>query len=247
MVFSVHCVAAFVYLYWKRNSKRKSIALVLPGEQLINISYGDLYRAINGFSPDNMIGCGGFSSVYKGSLIQVGKPLAVKVLNLDKKGAAKSFKVECRALRNIRHRNLVKVLTYCSSIDYKGNEFKALVYEFMEKGNLEKWLHSNLVDRENSNNLSILQRLNVAIDVANSLHYLHDLCEIPIIHCDLKPSNVLLNDDMVAHLSDFGLARLFSTNHDSSQTQTSTIGIKGTVGYAAPGKCFQTYFSFLYP
>jgi serine/threonine protein kinase len=71
----------------------------------------------------------------------------------------------------------VKILTCCSSVDYNGNEFKALVYEFMENGNLEKWLHQ---DRDNENrprHLNLLQRLNIAIDVASALHYLHDHCE----------------------------------------------------------------------
>jgi len=162
--------------------------------------------------------------------------VAVKVLNLQQKGASKSFMAECNALRNIRHRNLVKILTCCSSVDYNGNEFKALVYEFMENENLDKWLN---LDRDNENrprHLSLLQRLNIAIDVAFALHYLHDNCEPPILHCDLKPSNVLLDDDMIAKVSDFGLARiLISTTNDVSQIQTSTAGIKGTIGYAAPG------------
>jgi serine/threonine protein kinase len=120
-------------------------------------------------------------------------------------------------------------------MDYNGDEFKALVYEFMANGNLDKWLHQ---DRENGSPpryLNLLQRLNIAIDVAFALHYLHDQCETPIIHCDLKPSNVLLDDDMIAKVSDFGLARILSTINDVSQNQTSIVGIKDTIGYAAPG------------
>ena len=108
----------------------------------------------------------------------------------------------------------------------------------MENGSLENWLHHNDHRRNQPTSyLNFIQRLNVAIDVASVLHYLHDLCESPIIHCDLKPSNVLLDADMVAHVSDFGLARLFLTNtSDESQSQSSsTIGINGTLGYAPPG------------
>jgi serine/threonine protein kinase len=76
-------------------------------------------------------------------------------------------------------------------MDYSDNEFKALVYEFMANGSLEKWLHQDLDNENESRNLNLLQRLNIAIDVASSLHYLHDHCKRPIIHCDLKSSNVL--------------------------------------------------------
>ncbi|PQP96943.1 LRR receptor-like serine/threonine-protein kinase EFR [Prunus yedoensis var. nudiflora] len=75
-----------------------------------------------------------------------------------------------------------------------------------------------------------------SVDVASALYYLHDHCEPPIIHCDLKPSNVLLDNDMIAHVGDFGLARLISTATHSSENQSSTVGIKGTNGYVAPGR-----------
>ncbi|TQD75975.1 hypothetical protein C1H46_038508 [Malus baccata] len=133
---------------------------------------------------------------------------------------------EYNALRNIRHRNLVKILTCCSSMDYNGNEFKALVFEYMSNGSLEQWLH-----RENqSRSLSLHLRLKIAVDVASALYHLHDHCEQPVIHCDLKLSNILLDDDMIAHVGDFGLARLISATVDSSLNQSSTVGITGTVG-----------------
>ena len=84
---------------------------------------------------------GSFGSVYKGVLDQNGTVVAVKVLNISRQEASKSFLAECEALRNIRHQNLVKVVTACSGVDYQGNDFKALVYEFMANGNLEEWLH----------------------------------------------------------------------------------------------------------
>ncbi|KAL5568494.1 hypothetical protein UlMin_025069 [Ulmus minor] len=188
----------------------------------------------SGFSTENLIGYGSFGTVYKGILDGDEKIVAVKVLNLQKKGAIKSFMAECKALRNIRHRNLVKILTSCSSVDYKGNEFKALVFEFMENGNLEKWLHKENEDKNQPRRLSLLQRLDIVIDVASALHYLHDECEQPVIHCDLKPSNVLLDKDMIAHVSDFGIARLLSSPKASIGKQSSTIGLIGSIGYTAP-------------
>ena len=123
-------------------------------------------------------------------------------------------------------------------MDYSGNQFKALVYEFMTNGSLDIWLHPVIDNEKQSRNLSLLQRLHVAIDVDSAIDYVHNHSAQPIIHCDLKPSNILLDNDMIAHVSDFGLARLFPTIDDSSQKQTSTIGIKGSIGYAAPGDVF---------
>ena len=98
------------------------------------------------------------------------------------------------------------MLTACSGVDYRGQDFKALVYEFMENGNLEEWLHPTpRVDdaHEEKRNLSLLNRLNIAIDVANELDYLHNHCQTPIVHCDLKPSNALLDDELIGHVGDF--------------------------------------------
>ena len=96
------------------------------------------------------------------------------------------------------------------------------------------WLH--LDENDLLKRLNLLQRLNVAINVANALDYLHHHCEAPVIHCDLKPSNVLLDNDMVAHVGDFGLARILSDDFISySQTQSSMLEMKGSIGYIAPG------------
>ncbi|KAI8006515.1 putative LRR receptor-like serine/threonine-protein kinase [Camellia lanceoleosa] len=208
------------------------------GKSYVKLSYQSLLKATDGFSPANMIGMGSFGSVYKGILDHSEKVVAVKVLNLQFRGASKSFITECEALRRIRHRNLVKVFTACSSVDYNGNDFKALVYEFMVNGSLEDWLHANENEDEvhvKSRNLNLLQRLNIAVDVASALDYLHHHCSEPIVHCDLKPSNVLLNDEMIGHVGDFGLARFLPEGtYNSSATQSSSIGLRGSVGYAAP-------------
>ena len=105
----------------------------------------------------------------------------------------------------------------------------------MNNGSLEQWLHPGNGSVEVHEPLDLEQRLSIIIDVASALHYLHQECEQLVLHCDLKPSNVLIDDDMVAHVSDFGIARLVSTIGGSSYKQTSTIGMKGTIGYAPPG------------
>jgi LRR receptor-like serine/threonine-protein kinase EFR len=226
---------SMICLYRLRKSKKNCLSVSSFGHFYHKISYEELLNATEGFSLRNLIGSGNFGSVYKGKLGPDKRTVAVKVLNLQKQGASKSFVAECEALRNMRHRNLVKILTACSSIDFKGNDFKALVYEFMPNGSLEMWLHPEDAFKQ-MRNLNLLQRMNIAIDVASALLYLHHHCEIPIIHCDLKPSNILLDDDLTAHISDFGLARLLSKSEkEAFLNQLSSAGIKGTVGYAAPG------------
>ncbi|XP_075647047.1 uncharacterized protein LOC142617956 [Castanea sativa] len=236
-LLGVTLILSLLLLYSFRN-KRKENASSDLGDLFLNISYQSILKATNEFSSTNLIGFGSFGSVYKGILGQGKHIVAIKVFNLLRHGATKSFIAECKALRNIRHRNLVKVLTSCSGIDYQGNDFKALVYEFMANGNLDEWLHPTSRTNEileEPRSLSLLQRLNISIDVANALDYLHHHCQTPIIHCDLKPSNVLLDDEMIGHVGDFGLAiLLFDATQDSAINHSSSIGVRGTVGYTPP-------------
>ncbi|CAN1295330.1 Probable LRR receptor-like serine/threonine-protein kinase At3g47570 [Linum perenne] len=229
----------FILLIKRRRRHDKSST---DDPKLLQLSYQRLFKATDGFSSANQIGVGSFGSVYKGVLNEIGEAsinIAVKVFNLQRRGASKSFMAECEALKNIRHKNLVRIVTVCSSIDHEGNDFKALIYEFLASGSLEDWLHrpiERISESTTTRSLNFVQRLNVAIDIASAVDYLHNNCGTPIVHCDLKPSNVLLDEDMVAHVGDFGLARFLSAvaNPSSTNPSSSTIGIKGTVGYAPP-------------
>ncbi|XVF24079.1 hypothetical protein REPUB_Repub13aG0096200 [Reevesia pubescens] len=225
-------VVLVVFLSWKRRkSGRALIPIAFLSEGCLRLSYKELLQATQGFASSNLVGSGSFGSVYKGILHQQEKPVAVKVLKLQKRGAARSFMAECKALSKVRHRNLIKIITSCSSIDYQGNDFKALVFEFMHNGSLESWLH----EQHESRHLNLAQRLDIAVDVANAIDYLHHDCDTSIVHCDLKPTNVLLDEDMVAHVRDFGLAKLLSNNTSNmSSDQTNSSMIKGTIGYVAP-------------
>ncbi|KAL0441702.1 UNVERIFIED_CONTAM: putative LRR receptor-like serine/threonine-protein kinase [Sesamum radiatum] len=184
-----------------------------------------------------MIGSGRFGSVYKGIINDGNLTVAVKVLNLHVQGAHKSFTRECTVLRSVRHRNLLKILSISVSIDYQGNDFMALIYEFKGNGSLDKWLHLDTDGQdENIWYLTLMQRLNIAIDVASALEYLHNGTDSAVVHGDLKPSNILLDDVMTAHVGDFGLAKLISNVSSGYATHEShSVAVKGTIGYIAPG------------
>ncbi|ONK66529.1 uncharacterized protein A4U43_C06F9140 [Asparagus officinalis] len=228
IVFCLLLLISLGFIYWKSKSRGETSAFPLYNNQYVRISYLELARATDDFSADNLIGRGSYGSVYKGTLVHDNTIVAVKVFKLERQGALKSFIDESEALRNIRHRNLIKILTSCSTVDSKGVDFKALVFEFMPNGNLETWLHTE------NKALTLIQRMNIAVDVADALGYLHYDCQIPVVHCDLKPSNILLNDDMVARVGDFGLARLVTDMSKSGEDSSSSIAIRGTIGYVPP-------------
>ncbi|PWA53089.1 cGMP-dependent kinase [Artemisia annua] len=222
LLIVLYCV--YLLCTKKRNSQQSQSS---GSERFMQVSYSQLLKATDGFSATNLIGEGAFSCVYKGILdSDDDKFVAIKVLRLQNRGAHKSFLAECEAWRNIRHRNLLKIVTSCSSVDFQGNDFKALVYEFMPNGSVHDWLHLSA----NKSKLNLLQRINILKDVATALDYLHNRCQTTIVHGDLKPSNILLDADMVAHVGDFGLARLLGTGLH----QNSSTGVKGTIGYAPP-------------
>ncbi|KAF7830963.1 putative LRR receptor-like serine/threonine-protein kinase [Senna tora] len=221
---------------WAIKRRVQKSPVVLLRKELVQVSYNDLLKATDGFSSENLVGEGNFGSVYKGVLEKLGGELvAIKVLKLQNERAAKSFVAECKALAAIRHRNLVKVITCCSSVDFQGNDFKALVYQFMTNGSLEAWLHPEAQEDDRqaeSQRLGLVQRINIAIDVACAMDCFHHQNTMKMIHCDLKPSNILLDADMTAHVGDFGLVRFLSGL--STSNDSSSGWLRGTIGYAAP-------------
>ena len=180
-------------------------------------SYKDLKRATNGFKEE--LGKGSFGAVYKGALNKGRRHIAVKRLEKLVEEGEREFLAEVRAIGRANHKNIARLLGYCA----EGSK-RLLVYEYMSYGSL-----ANLLFKNDSRRPDWEERVRIAIDVARGILYLHDECKIPIIHCDIKPQNILMDDFWTAKISDFGLAKLLMPD----QTRTMTR-VRGTRGYLAP-------------
>eukprot|EP01018_Ginkgo_biloba_P025682 Gb_11073 [translate_table: standard] len=216
-IICISLVSRFLYSRCREKSKN-ALALNVGYPK---ISHRELIDATNGFNEANLLGVGSFGAVYK-AIFRDGRMAAVKVLNLQNEEAHKSFTTECKALGRVRHRNLVKIITCCSNA-----QFKAVVLEFMPSGSLEKHLYS-----DNVCELNLRERVKIAIDIAHAMEYLHHHSPVQVVHCDLKPVNVLLVEKMTGRVADVGIARITCAN--SMDLYTSKIKIRGSVGYIAP-------------
>lgn len=238
-------VVQYIRAKFRKSKKKLTGTVSVLDEKYPKVSYRDMAEATENFSVSNLIGTGRYSRVYKGVLRFKGEGdsdpethnVAIKVIDLQQLGSPKSFLAECEALRVIRHRNLIRIRTCCSTIDYKGDDFKALVFDYVPNGNLHRWLHPEIDGDGQVSLLSLTHRLNIAIDIADALKYLHHNCEPSVIHCDLKPSNILLREDLSACVSDFGLAKLLPDPISKSLVESeSSILIRGSIGYVPPGE-----------
>jgi Leucine-rich repeat (LRR) protein len=235
-VFSILLVALIQLIHCKLRKRHENQPTSIIEGKHERVSYHTLSDGTNAFSEANLLGQGSFGSVYKCTLPDQSTTVAVKVFNMQQTGSARSFVAECEALRRVRHRCLIKIITCCSSINQRGQDFKAIVFEFMPNGGLNGWLHPESDTLTLTNTLSLEQRLHIAVDIMDALDYLHNHCQPSIIHCDLKPSNILLTEDMSARVGDFGISRILPGSTSMTlQNSNSTFGIRGSVGYVAPG------------
>lgn len=213
-------VFVLILVWVLMNQRRKRIArknLKLVEGSLVAFSYKDLQSATKNFS--NKLGGGGFGSVFKGNLFD-STVIAVKKLESISQGE-KQFRTEVSTIGAIQHVNLVRLHGFCSD----GNQ-KLLVYEYMPNGSLD----SHLFQPESSKNvLDWKTRYQIALGTARGLAYLHEKCRDCIVHCDIKPENILLDSGFCPKVADFGLAKLIG--RDFSRVLTT---MRGTRGYLAP-------------
>ncbi|CAN6571247.1 unnamed protein product [Malus baccata var. baccata] len=177
----------------------------------------DLQFATNRFSAENVLGEGGYGVVYKGRLIN-GTEVAVKKLLNNLGQAEKEFRVEVEAIGHVRHKNLVRLLGYCIE-----GVHRMLVYEYVNNGNLEQWLHGAMCQH---GTLTWEARMKVILGTAKALSYLHEAIEPKVVHRDIKSSNILIDNEFNAKVSDFGLAKLLGSGESHITTR-----VMGTFGY----------------
>ncbi|CAI9096649.1 OLC1v1032844C1 [Oldenlandia corymbosa var. corymbosa] len=230
VVSTVFVIAGMVYLsygYYQRKNKEfpespketseeENFLEALSGMP-VRFSYNDLQVATKNFSVK--LGQGGFGSVYHGTLPD-GTQLAVKKLEGIGQGK-KEFRAEVSIIGSIHHHHLVRLKGFCAE-----GTHRLLAYEYMANGSLERWLFRKdkgefMLDWET--------RYNIALGTAKGLAYLHEDCDVKIVHCDIKPENVLLDDHFLAKVSDFGLAKLMTREQSFAFTT-----LRGTRGYLAP-------------
>ncbi|XP_061990860.1 LRR receptor-like serine/threonine-protein kinase RPK2 [Rosa rugosa] len=182
------------------------------------LTFENIVQATGNFNASNYIGSGGFGATYKAE-ITPGTIIAVKRLAVGRFHGVQQFHAEIKTLGRVRHPNLVTLIGYHAS-----ETEMLLIYNYLPGGNLENFIQER---SRRSFTWKILHK--IALDIAHALSYLHDECIPRVLHRDVKPSNILLDDNLNAYLSDFGLSRLLGT----SETHATT-GVAGTFGYVAP-------------
>ncbi|XP_058219378.1 rust resistance kinase Lr10-like isoform X1 [Rhododendron vialii] len=183
----------------------------------IRYSHYEIKKMSRGFK--DKLGEGGYGSVYKEKL-RSGYVATIKILGKPKSNG-QEFINEVATIGRIHHVNVVRLIGFCAT-----RSKRALVYEFMPNGSLEKYLFS----QEGNNSLSCKQMYDISVGVARGIEYLHQGCDMQILHFDIKPHNILLDENFNPKVSDFGLAKLYSTDN----SMVSLTAARGTIGYMAP-------------
>jgi len=212
-------LAICIAIYFSYHNKLLNISSVssVASTNIRSYAYKELEQATGGFK--QILGKGAFGTVYKGVLASHPKRfVAIKKLEKFEQEGEKEFKTEVSVIGQTHHKNLVRLFGYCDE-----GEHRLLVYEYMTNGSLASLLFG--ITRPDWN-----QRVQIAFGIARGLMYLHEECSTQIIHCDIKPQNILLDEFYTPRISDFGLAKLLV----AEQTRVARTNIRGTVGYFAP-------------
>lgn len=196
----------------------------------IRYSYGEIKKMTKGFQ--HKLGEGGCGSVFKGKL-RSGQFVAIKMLVSDPKATGKEFINEVATIGRIHHVNVVRLIGFCAE-----RSKRALVYDFMSNGSLEKYLFSE----ESDSLLSSETMYTISLGIARGIEYLHRGCDMQILHFDIKPHNILLDDDFIPKVSDFGLAKLYPVDAST----VSLTAARGTFGYIAPELLYKNLGSVSY-
>ncbi|CAA7410246.1 unnamed protein product [Spirodela intermedia] len=200
------------------------IEAVVSERGLLVFSFKQLQTATGGFGRSNVVGQGSFGSVFRG-LLPDGRKIAVKLMDRSGKQGVDEFKMEVDLLTRLRSPYLLGLVGYCSD-----NDHRLLVYEYMANGGLQEHLYPNGGSCGGISKLDWETRMRIALEAAKGLEYLHEHVSPPVIHRDFKSSNILLDKDFHAKVSDFGLAKIGS---DKVGGHVSTR-VLGTQGYVAP-------------
>ncbi|KAL5757670.1 hypothetical protein ACOSP7_020281 [Xanthoceras sorbifolium] len=223
-VASFVVILAAVIVLWALKRKQQAVKVNPKSSKIYEsldrknqqFTYSDVLKMTNNF--ERVLGKGGFGTVYHGRLDDT--EVAVKMLSPSSAQGFQQFESEVKLLMRVHHRNLTTLIGYCD----EGTNL-ALIYEYMSNGNLGE----HLLD-SNKDILNWEGRLQIAVEAAQGLEYLHHGCKPPIIHRDVKSTNILLNDKFQAKLADFGLSRTFPVE---GNTHVSTV-VVGTPGYLDP-------------
>lgn len=222
VVLAIALIALSVYKWRRRHlSMYDGIEEFLQSQNNlmpIRYSYWDIKRMTKGFK--DKLGEGGFGSVYKGK-IRSGRFVAIKMLGKSK-ASGQDFINEVATIGRIHHVNVVRLIGF----SVEGSK-RALVYEFMPNGSLDKYIFAR---EENRNSLSAMEMFEISLGIARGIEYLHQGCDMRILHFDIKPHNILLDENFIPKVSDFGLARLCPLDN----SMVSLTAARGTMGYMAP-------------
>ncbi|KAK9672556.1 hypothetical protein RND81_12G108300 [Saponaria officinalis] len=213
------CLLLYYNVHRRRSLKRAMESSQIFSGAPVSFLYRDLQHCTSNFS--QLLGRGGFGTVYKGDLGD-GTYIAVKKLDRVLPHGEREFITEVNIIGSMHHMNLVRLCGYCSE-----RTQRLLVYEFMTNGSLDKWIFAPNYSKERV--LDWPTRYNIALGTAQGIAYFHEQCRNRIIHCDIKPENILLDENFCPKVSDFGLAKLMGREHSQVVTM-----VRGTRGYLAP-------------